>query len=156
MQQVYICRQIGQVTGVQGGSCTSPTRKRRFPREILSRHGAHRRVIRITASRAGSRHYENEIQFHLGYRSTFLNSYNLISGKTISYKTTSFTTRAHLQQTSVMHHTKAVILFLLLNLALSLASACPAAAWAAANGSISGTITDPSGAVVPGATITVV
>ncbi len=55
-----------------------------------------------------------------------------------------------------MHRIKAGILFLLLSLAVSLATACPAAAWAAANGNISGTITDPTGAVVQGATITLV
>lgn len=47
-----------------------------------------------------------------------------------------------------------VIFFLLLSLAASIILAgSPVAAWAAANGSISGTLKDPSGAVVPGATL---
>jgi len=53
-----------------------------------------------------------------------------------------------------MRRIKAAILFLLLSIEASIVLLCPPVTWAAANGSISGTLTDPSGAVVPGATIT--
>src|SRR5271166_2597013 len=47
-----------------------------------------------------------------------------------------------------------IIFFLLLSLAASvILVGSPVAAWAAANGSISGTLKDPSGAVVSGATL---
>ncbi|MGA7402951.1 MAG: TonB-dependent receptor [Candidatus Sulfotelmatobacter sp.] len=50
-----------------------------------------------------------------------------------------------------------IIFFLLLSLAASvILVASPVAAVAAANGSVSGTLNDPSGAVVPGATLTLV
>jgi hypothetical protein len=56
-----------------------------------------------------------------------------------------------------MHQTKTVMFFLLLGMGASLMTVgSQVALWAAANGSISGTLKDPSGAVVPGATIRLV
>ncbi|MGO9403868.1 MAG: carboxypeptidase regulatory-like domain-containing protein [Terriglobales bacterium] len=56
-----------------------------------------------------------------------------------------------------MHPIRTLIFFLLLSIAATLMLVgSPVALWAAANGNISGTLKDPSGAVVPGATITLV
>ncbi|MGD1081776.1 MAG: carboxypeptidase regulatory-like domain-containing protein [Candidatus Sulfotelmatobacter sp.] len=56
-----------------------------------------------------------------------------------------------------MQRTKILIFILLLCLGTGLVLVCsPVPLWAAANGSISGTLQDPSGAVVPGATVTLV
>lgn len=56
-----------------------------------------------------------------------------------------------------MRRTKIAIFVVLLAVGVSLMLICsPVALWAAANGSISGTLEDPSGAVVPGASITLI
>jgi Carboxypeptidase regulatory-like domain len=55
-----------------------------------------------------------------------------------------------------MTGTKIVILLLLSIWGIVILVCSPVALWAAANGSLSGTLKDPSGAVVPGATIILV
>jgi hypothetical protein len=57
----------------------------------------------------------------------------------------------------VMHGIKVVVLFALLIIwGVAVLVCLPVSLWAAANGSLSGALMDPSGAVVPGATITLV
>jgi hypothetical protein len=56
-----------------------------------------------------------------------------------------------------MRRIKTAVFFVLLSIGASLVLLCsPVPVWAAANGSISGTLNDPSRAVVPGATVTLV